>query len=232
MYQKKNLVVFSGAGMSAESGISTFRDSNGLWENYNIEDVATPEAWRRNPELVQEFYNARRKQVVEAQANEAHRIIAELQDRYKIRVVTQNIDDLHERAGCTEVCHLHGEIRKAKSSGPNSEKQYYDIEGWELKMDDLCPEGFPLRPHVVWFGEAVPMLDEAAKIIREADILIVIGTSLQVYPAASLIHETPKNCERVLIDPKAHELGVPSDFTVINREASEGLKIWQEKRED
>lgn len=225
MGQLKKIVVFSGSGMSAESGISTFRDSGGLWENYSIEEVATPEAWRRNPDKVQDFYNKRRQQIIHSEPNTAHLEIAALQSNYDIIVITQNIDDLHERAGSTNVMHLHGNIRFAKSSGPNQEKKYYPIEGWELKKTDLCAEGYPLRPHVVWFGEAVPMYEAAQKVIETADILIIIGTSLQVYPAAGLIHHAPRHADKYLIDPHASELNVPADFHVISEEATIGIKI-------
>ena len=178
------LVVFSGAGMSAESGISTFRDSNGLWENYDIQQVATPEAWDKDPALVQRFYNERRKNILEAQPNEAHQYIAKLQNHFDVQVITQNIDDLHERAGSQNVLHLHGNIRLAKSSGPNAQytNEFYEINGWKLDLEhDLCPNGYPLRPHVVWFGEAVPAFEEAIKQVQEADIFIVIGSTLSVY---------------------------------------------------
>lgn len=217
------VVVFSGAGMSAESGIQTFRDTNGLWENFSIEDVATPEAWQQNPKMVQEFYNERRKQIINAQPNEAHIAIKKLEEKGEVLVITQNIDDLHERAGSTNVMHLHGNIRFAKSSGPKPEKKYYPIKGWELTQNDLCDEGYPLRPHVVWFGEAVPMLEPAAEEISKADVLIVIGTSLQVYPAASLVHLAPSYCSKYLIDPKAENLTVPGDFHVLQMNASEGM---------
>jgi len=162
MKDRRRLVLFSGAGMSAESGISTFRDSGGLWENYDIEDVATPQAFLKNPALVQSFYNQRRKQIIETQPNAAHSIIKELEADFDVVVITQNIDDLHERAGSKNVIHLHGNIRFAKSSGPNQEKKYYPIEGWELKKSDKCEDDYPLRPHVVWFGEEVPMIEIAA----------------------------------------------------------------------
>lgn len=223
------IVVFSGAGMSAESGISTFRDSGGLWEKYNIEDVATPEAWQRNPQLVQDFYNQRRKQIINATPNEAHQLIAQLESKHEIIVVTQNIDDLHERAGSSNVVHLHGNIRFSKSSGPNSEKAYYPINGWELKMSEKCPEGYPLRPHVVWFGEAVPMYDVVLELVQSAELLIVIGTSLNVYPAAGIIHYTNKTARKVIIDPNVSELSVPSDFECINTGAKEGLQILFER---
>jgi len=218
------IVVFSGAGMSAESGISTFRDSGGLWEQYKIEEVATPEAWRKNPALVQQFYNFRRKKILECKPNKGHQIIAQLEGRFPVTVITQNIDDLHERAGSKNVLHLHGNIRYSKSSGPNSERNYFPIEGWELTMEDRCPEGYVLRPHVVWFGEEVPMLSKAAEIVSEADILIVVGTSLNVYPAAGLIHYTKSDARKYIIDPNVHEFSLPSGFTSIQAGAEEGLQ--------
>jgi NAD-dependent deacetylase len=226
----KKLVLFSGAGMSAESGIQTFRDSNGLWENNNIEDVATPQAWRRSPSLVQEFYNQRRKQIINAEPNEGHAFIVELQKTYDVQVITQNIDDLHERAGCKKVLHLHGNIRQAKSSGPNQEKKYYNIEGWKLELTALCDDGYPLRPHVVWFGEEVPMLEVAAGLISEANVFIAIGTSLNVYPAAGLVHCCGPSCAKVIIDPKVDELSVPFDFEQIKMKAVDGLSFWHKKK--
>ncbi|EOR05890.1 SIR2 family NAD-dependent protein deacylase [Acinetobacter tandoii] len=223
----QNLVVFSGAGMSAESGIQTFRDHDGLWENYNIEDVATPEAWARNPQLVQDFYNQRRKHILHAQPNRAHQLIAQLQQHYHLNVITQNIDDLHERAGNDNVLHLHGNIRFAKSSGPHAEyaTEFYPIEGWELNLEtDRCPLGYPLRPHVVWFGEAVPAYAEAQKIVQHADIFIVIGSSLEVYPVAGLIHEIPLHCKAYYIDPKAHQQTMPPQYQLIAQTATEGMQ--------
>ncbi len=217
------IVVFSGAGMSAESGISTFRDANGLWANHKIEDVATPQAWLKDPEKVQHFYNQRRKQILESSPNEAHFFIKEMEKLGEVTVITQNIDDLHERAGSMDVVHLHGNIRESKSSGPNQEAHYYPIEGWELKMGEKCVDGYQLRPHVVWFGESVPNLEVAAGIISKATVLIVIGTSLQVYPAAGLIHAAPLNCTKFLIDPNALNLHVPSDFIVLSESASKGM---------
>lgn len=219
-----NIVVFSGAGMSAESGINTFRDSGGLWEKYRIEEIATPDAWRKNPDLVTEFYNLRRKSIIEAMPNEAHKLIAALESRFKVFVVTQNIDDLHERSGSSSVIHLHGNIRFSKSSGPSQEKEYTRIKGWKLTAKDKCPEGYRLRPHVVWFGEDVPEFTRAAEILRLADILIVIGTSLQVYPAAGLIHYAENASQKYIIDPKVHELMVPHDFIKIDQGGSEGMK--------
>ena len=226
------VVVFSGAGMSAESGIQTFRDANGLWASYAIEEVATPQAWRQDPAKVQGFYNERRKQIINAEPNEAHHAIKKLEDQSDVVIITQNIDDLHERAGSTNVMHLHGNIRYAKSSGPKQEKKYYAIDGWELTMNDLCEDGYPLRPQVVWFGEEVPMLEMAAIEISTADVLIVIGTSLQVYPAASLVHLAPTQSIKYLIDPKADSLSVPSDFKLLAISASDGMDFLLENLPD
>lgn len=220
---KKKIVVLSGAGISAESGISTFRDSNGLWENYRIEEVATPEAWDTDPELVQRFYNQRRKQVIESSPNPAHQLFHELESGYEVVIVTQNIDDLHERGGSRHVIHLHGNIRYSKSSGPNQERKYYPVTGWELSLNDLCDEGYPLRPHVVWFGEAVPEMDRAIDALIDADYLIVIGTSLNVYPAAGLIHYVSNSCKKIIVDPKASELKVDSGFLVLSKSAVESV---------
>lgn len=224
---KQKIIVFSGAGISAESGLGTFRDSGGLWEKYNIEEVATPEAWERDPAMVTEFYNMRRKQCYETSPNAAHYAIAELEKQYRVEVITQNIDDLHERAGSSNVTHLHGEISKVKSAGPNAEKQYFPQENWEVKMGDVCPEGYQLRPHVVWFGEAVPMLDKAIAQIEEADIVIVVGTSLNVYPAAGIISYAPSQAQYYLIDPS--EVNVPPYFNVIQENASIGVPYLVEK---
>ncbi|MEI1680672.1 Sir2 family NAD-dependent protein deacetylase [Acinetobacter baumannii] len=220
------LVVFSGAGMSAESGIRTFRDSNGLWENYDIQQVATPEAWERNPALVQRFYNERRKNILEAQPNEAHQYIAKLQDHYDVQVITQNIDDLHERAGSQDVLHLHGNIRLAKSSGPDAQytTQFYEVNGWKLDLEqDFCPNGYPLRPHVVWFGEAVPAYEEAIRLVQSADIFIVIGSTLSVYPVAALVHEIPHYTKAYYIDPQADHSRVPPQYKLLNMTATEGM---------
>ncbi len=220
------LVVFSGAGMSAESGISTFRDSNGLWENYDIQQVATPEAWQRDPALVQRFYNERRKNILEAKPNEAHQYIAKLQDYFDVQVITQNIDDLHERAGSSNVLHLHGNIRLAKSSGPNAQftTQFYDINGWKLDLEqDFCPDGYPLRPHVVWFGEAVPAYDEAIQLVQSADIFIVIGSTLSVYPVAALVHEISDHCKAYYIDLNADHLRVPHRYELLKMSATQGM---------
>ena len=194
----KKLVVLSGAGISAESGISTFRDSNGLWENHKIEDVASPEGFARDPKLVLDFYNLRRQQLKSVSPNKAHLILKELEQYFDVHIITQNVDDLHERSGSQNVVHLHGELRKARPIN-NSE----NIIDWEddLNLGDTDQFGSQLRPHIVWFGEMVPEMEKAEKIVSKADLLLVIGTSLQVYPAAGLIHNTPENCEIFVIDP-------------------------------
>ncbi len=219
-----NIVVFSGAGMSAESGIQTFRDSGGLWDTYPIEEVATPEAWIKDPEKVQHFYNLRRKQIMEAEPNAAHLLVTQLKEVGNLIVITQNIDDLHERAGTEQVLHLHGNIRLAKSSGPNSETKYYPIEGWKLSLNDTCDDGFPLRPHVVWFGEEVPMYPVAEEVINNADILIIIGTSLSVYPAAGLIHQAKRSSKIYCIDPHLTTESLPAGVHLIRANASAGLQ--------
>lgn len=217
----KKIVVFTGAGISVESGLPTFRGSDGLWEGHRVEDVATPEAWEKDPELVQNFYNKRRSDCLAAEPNHAHRKLAELEKNYDITIITQNIDDLHERAGSSKVLHLHGQIRKGQSSiNPNL---IYDINGTDIKDGDLCELGSQLRPHVVWFGEAVPNMNEAYKIARQADVFITIGTSLQVYPAANLIYETKPDCKLILIDPNAEQYRVPPVVLKISEKASVGV---------
>ncbi|MBS1526405.1 MAG: NAD-dependent deacylase [Bacteroidetes bacterium] len=216
----KKIVVLTGAGISAESGLKTFRDSDGLWEGYNIEEVATPEAWRRNPELVQEFYNMRRKSVLEASPNAAHYALAELEKKYDVTIITQNIDDLHERGGSDNVIHLHGIITRSQSSkNPNIT---YPIEGWELKMGEKCELGSQLRAHVVWFGEAVPMIEEAARVCGQADIFILVGSSLAVYPAAGLIHYVPYDVPKYIIDPNIPYIS-SDDFIRIEAKATAGV---------
>jgi NAD-dependent deacetylase len=201
---KKKLVVFSGAGISAESGIRTFRDSGGLWEQFRIEDVATPEAWKKNQALVLEFYNQRRKQVMEAQPNEAHKLFAELQKDFDVQVVTQNVDDLHERAGSEKVLHLHGEIMKARSSV--DENLIYPLSSFELKAGDLCEKGSQLRPHIVWFGELVKEMEHANYLASQSDLFLVIGTSLNVYPAAGIINFVLPSVPKWLVDPVEFDL--------------------------
>ncbi|MEO7212400.1 NAD-dependent deacylase [Mucilaginibacter sp.] len=195
----KKIVILTGAGISAESGLKTFRDSDGLWEGYNIEDVATPEAWARNPEMVQQFYNERRKSVLEASPNAAHLALVRLEKKYQVTIITQNIDDLHERAGSTNVVHLHGIITRSQSSV--NPRLTYPINGWEIKMGEKCKLGSQLRAHVVWFGEAVPMIETAAQICADAEVFILVGTSLAVYPAAGLINYVPQDVTRYIIDP-------------------------------
>lgn len=216
-----NLVVLTGAGISAESGLKTFRDSDGLWEGYNIEDVATPEAWEWNPSLVQEFYNMRRKSVLEAKPNAAHYALAKLEKKYKVTIITQNIDDLHERSGSTNVVHLHGIITRSQSSkNPNLT---YPINGWELKMGELCELGSQLRAHVVWFGEPVPMIDKAAQICSQADIFMLIGSSLAVYPAAGLINFVPSYVPKYVIDPKIPSVYGTESMVKIEENAAIGV---------
>jgi NAD-dependent deacetylase len=217
----KKIVVLTGAGISAESGLRTFRDSDGLWEGYNIEDVATPDAWRKNPELVQEFYNMRRKDVLAAKPNAAHFALARLEEKYKVTIITQNIDDLHERAGSTDVVHLHGIITRSQSSkNPNLT---YPIDGWEIKMGEVCELGSQLRAHVVWFGEAVPMIEKAAEICEEAEIFILVGSSLVVYPAAGLINYVPRNVPKYIVDPNIPELNPHSSIIKIEEKAGVGV---------
>lgn len=217
----KKLVVLTGAGISAESGLKTFRDSDGLWEGYNIHDVATPEAWQRNPALVQQFYNERRKSVLEASPNAAHYALARLEEQYDVTIITQNIDDLHERAGSSHVVHLHGVITRSQSS--INPELTYPIEGWEIKMDEVCELGSPLRAHVVWFGEDVPMIEPAARICAGADIFMLIGSSLAVYPAAGLISYVRREIPRYIIDPKIPRVPVRGPLIKIQEKATIGV---------
>lgn len=215
---KKKIIVFTGAGISAESGIKTFRDSDGLWENYRIEDVATPEAWRKNRALVLDFYNERRRQVLKAEPNAAHVAIASLQQMHDVTVITQNIDNLHERAGSKNVLHLHGEIMKSRSTVDPT--LIYDIQGSELTEGEKCAKGSQLRPHIVWFGEMVPALEQAAEIIAQADVFIIVGTSLVVYPAAGLINYAPSWSDKYYIDPAAASI---PDFNIVQEKAGTGV---------
>ncbi len=200
----KKVVILSGAGISAESGILTFRDMGGLWEKYRIEEVASPIAWQNNPQLVLDFYNIRRKQLLEVEPNAAHYSLVKLENNYKVEIVTQNVDDLHERAGSSNVLHLHGELRKVRST--LNDNLVTELNGWELKLGDLANDGSQLRPHIVWFGEAVPNIDKAIEIVKTADILIIVGTSLAVYPAASLMNYSAPACKIYYIDPNANML--------------------------
>ncbi len=222
---KPKLVILTGAGVSAESGLKTFRDSDGLWENYNVYEVATPEAWDANPALVLEFYNARRKQIAESHPNNAHKFLSLLDDYFDTIVVTQNIDDLHERAGSSKIVHLHGEIMNASSSF-NRELIYPLKDKLTIDLGEKCELGSQLRPDVVWFGEAVPKMDEAMEIAAQADIFVIVGTSLNVYPAAGLVQYIPESCKIYLVDP--NDVYVPQlDHRVhkILRKASEGCEI-------
>lgn len=221
--RKKKIVVFSGAGMSAESGIKTFRDSGGLWEEYKIEDVATFDAWERNRELVLDFYNQRRKQVMDAKPNEAHLLVAELENHFDVQIITQNIDDLHERAGSKKVLHLHGEIMKGRSTAKND--LIFPLKHWEIKCGDVCEVGSQIRPHIVWFGEAVPEMDKATALAEEADIFITIGTSLNVYPAANLIHVVQSHIPKYLVDPGEFNLDYIKNLKIIKATAVEGMKV-------
>jgi NAD-dependent deacetylase len=220
---KPKLVVFTGAGISAESGIRTFRDSGGLWEEYNINEVATPQAWEKNKALVLEFYNKRRKQILEAKPNDAHLALVELEKKYDVHIITQNIDDLHERAGSQKVLHLHGEITKSRSTADPS--LIYKIKGSELKMGETCEKGSQLRPHIVWFGEMVPMMDKAYLLAEKADIFMVIGTSMAVYPAAGIIDYTPENIPKYLVDPSDVKVNGINNLKVIKEIASVGLSM-------
>jgi NAD-dependent deacetylase len=223
----KKLVVLTGAGISAESGIPTFRDADGLWEGHDVNEVATPEGWERNPQLVLDFYNQRRKKALEVKPNRGHEILAELQSHFDLTVVTQNVDNLHEQAGSKNVIHLHGSLFESRSS--DDPTLIYPIDGWELKWGDVCGKGSQLRPNIVWFGELVPMIEVAARVCTKADVFLVVGTSMMVYPAASLIdyvsHETPK----YVIDPKLPQMGFIPYLTSIEEKGSVGLeKIKQE----
>lgn len=225
---KPTLVVLTGAGISAESGLKTFRDSDGLWEGYNIEDVATPRAWRRDPQLVLDFYNMRRKNVLDAQPNAAHKILAELESYFDVQIITQNIDDLHERAGSTNVKHLHGEIFKMRS-----EKQEHDdaiamrIDG-DILLGDKAPDGGQLRPHIVWFEEAVPMIAEAVPVMHAADYFLLAGTSLVVYPAAGLVDYVRDEVTKYVVDKRIPPVSHYSNIVPIEKPATEGMEDARE----
>jgi NAD-dependent deacetylase len=223
---KKKLVILSGAGISQESGLKTFRDMGGIWEEYDVTEVASPEAWARNPELVLRFYNERRRLLWEAKPNAGHTGIAELEKWFDVEVVTQNVDDLHEQAGSTRVLHLHGELRKARSTSDPS--LVYTLKHWELKKGDTCEKGSQLRPHIVWFGEMVTEIEKAASIVRKADILVVVGTSLAVYPAAGLVNYTRPGIPVYVIDPQVPRV-YADNVVYITEKAGEGVKILKEK---
>jgi NAD-dependent deacetylase len=219
---KRKLVVLSGSGISAESGIPTFRDAGGLWEGYRVEDVATPEAWRKNRERVLDFYNQRRKKALEVKPNRGHEILAELEQYFNVVVVTQNVDNLHERAGSTHVIHLHGSLFESRST--LDESLVYPIDGWELKIGDKCSRGSQLRPNIVWFGEPVYLMEQAASETEAADIFIVVGTSMLVYPAAGLIEYAPKDIPKYIVDPGTPELRMYANLMFIKEMASTGME--------
>ena len=224
---KKKLVVFSGAGMSAESGIMTFRDMGGMWERYDVTEVASPIAWKNNPQLVMDFYNQRRKQLLQCEPNKGHLLIAGLEDDYDVQINTQNVDDLHERAGSSKVLHLHGELKLARSTA--DETLIYPIKGWELKLGDCCEKGSQLRPHIVWFGEAVPAMEQAIALVQQADVFVVVGTSLQVYPAASLLYYAGGNVPVYVIDPGTPGFTPNEKISFIQKKASDGLMDFIEQ---
>jgi NAD-dependent deacetylase len=236
---RPTLVVLSGAGISRESGIKTFRDGDGLWEDHDVMEVATPEAWRRNPALVQRFYNARRRQLDEVQPNAAHRALAALEAHMDVRIVTQNVDDLHERAGSTQVLHLHGQLRVIRpEDDPGLVSDQWvtvgapNFPGPDVHMGDVDARGVQYRPHVVWFGEGVPMMEEAVSTVERADLLLVVGTSMQVYPAASLVHHAPAHGRVAMVNPDPEAIrgfeSVVHDF--IQAPASEGVAQWAEQQ--
>lgn len=227
----KKLVVLTGAGISAESGIKTFRDADGLWEGHNVMEVASPEGWHKNPKLVLDFYNKRRKQLHEVKPNLGHQTLAELENHFDVHIITQNVDNLHERAGSTKVLHLHGELFKVRSTNPEASGENYILD-WktDLNWGDCDPNGNQLRPHIVWFGEAVPALDEAIEITQQADYLVIIGTSMQVYPAAGLLHYTNKNVPVFYIDPKPATIyDLSNPLEVIPMNATDGVPFLREK---
>ena len=224
----KKLVILSGAGMSQESGLKTFREMGGLWESYDVEDVASIAGWYRNPDLVMDFYNQRRKQLFEAEPNAGHYGIAELEKWFDVNIITQNVDDLHERAGSTQVLHLHGELRKVRSTVDSD--LVYTLDGWELKIGDKCEKGSQLRPHIVWFGEAVPAFYDAIPIVEKADILVVIGTSMVVYPAAGLVHYAKPEVPVFVIDPNRPAVSV-KNVVFIEEKAGKGIEILKTKLE-
>ncbi len=222
---KQKLVVLTGAGISAESGLKTFRDSDGLWEGYNVEDVATPRAWRRDPQLVLDFYNQRRKNVIAAQPNAAHKELALLEKNYDVQIITQNIDDLHERAGSTNVLHLHGEICKMRSE--KSHSLVYDITG-DMQLGDTADDGAQLRPHIVWFEEPVPMIEKAAWLVGQAEIFVIVGTSLAVYPAAGLVNYAADDIPKFIVDRKIPYTASVENLSAIELPATEGVVVLRE----
>ena len=223
----EKLVVLTGSGISAESGIRTFREMGGLWEEYDVHEVASPQGWANDMNLVLRFYNERRKQLLNADPNQGHISLAELEEFFDVEIITQNVDNLHERAGSTNVLHLHGELTKVRSTGDPT--LVYELDGWELKRGDTCDKGHQLRPHIVWFGEPVPLIEEAVRITTTADAFAVIGTSLAVYPAAGLVDYAPSDAPIYLVDP--NEIPVPRhrEVDVIKEKASIGVPILKDK---
>jgi len=221
MTKRAKLVVLTGAGISAESGLKTFRDADGLWEGHDVTEVASPYGWAKNPEMVLEFYNQRRKQATEVKPNKAHDLLAQLEKHFEVNIITQNVDHLHELAGSSKVLHLHGKLFESRST--LDESLVYPMDHWELKLGDTCELGSQLRPNIVWFGEAVPVMDEAIKITSTADIFLVVGTSLQVYPAAGLLEYTPKGCPIYLIDPQEVYYQTTKELTIIQDKATRGM---------
>ncbi len=222
----KKLIVLTGAGISAESGIATFRDSGGLWEGHKVEDVATPEGWMRNPELVLDFYNQRRKNASQVKPNRGHEILTELEQHFNVTIITQNVDNLHERAGSSNVIHLHGSLFESRST--KNPAMVYPIIGWELKLGDVCELGSQLRPNIVWFGEAVPMIEVAANMASGADVFLVVGTSMVVYPAAGLIDYVPDRVKKYVVDPKKPDILHVPNLEFISEKASVGMKKVKE----
>jgi NAD-dependent deacetylase len=219
---KKSLVVLSGSGISAESGIPTFRDAGGLWEGYRVEDVATPEAWHKDKALVLEFYNQRRKKALEVKPNRGHEVLVELEEFFDVTVVTQNVDNLHERAGSSKVIHLHGSLFESRST--LEENLVYPITGWELNLGEKCERGSQLRPNIVWFGEAVPLMEKAAYLASICEIFVVVGTSMVVYPAAGLIEYAPPLAPKFIVDPGTPEVRSYPHLTFIQEKASSGME--------
>jgi len=226
MNTKKKIVVLSGAGISSESGIRTFRDMGGLWKEFDVHEVASPQGWENNPELVLRFYNERRKQLLECRPNAAHFGLAALEQHFDVEIVTQNVDDLHEQAGSTKVLHLHGEIKKARSTADPD--LVYDIQGWELKLGDKCEKGSQLRPHVVWFGEHVTAIMDAVPKFRHADFCVVVGTSLDVYPAAGLVEYVRGPAPVYLIDPNETQMRTHRNVIFIKEKATSGVAVLTE----
>jgi NAD-dependent deacetylase len=219
---KKSLVVLSGSGISAESGIPTFRDSGGLWEGHRVEDVATPEGWQKDRALVLDFYNQRRKKALEVKPNRGHEVLVELEEFFEVTIVTQNVDNLHERAGSSNVIHLHGSLFESRST--LDENLVYPINGWALNVGDKCERGSQLRPNIVWFGEAVPLMEKAAHLASRCDIFVVVGTSMVVYPAAGLVDYAPRNIPKFIVDPGIPEVRSYPNLTFIQEKASTGME--------